>query len=238
MKSDKKTIDYYDEFSDWYELERHHGYHAMLDRLELDVIRPLARDKDVLEVGAGTGLIMEGLKELANRQVGLDISSGMLKSAVDRGFEVVQGSATDLPFESEQFDLAYSFKVLAHVPDIEEALQEMSRVLKPGGYLVAEFYNAYSIRRLAKLLGGPGKISDQSTEAEVFTRWDTPSEIESYLPGDVTFEGWRGVRVFTPAAVAFKVPLVNSFLPKLEAMALASPLARFGGFLIAVCQKS
>ena len=237
MKSDKKTIDYYDEFSDWYELERHHGYHAMLDRLELDVVRPLAKGKDVLEVGAGTGLIMEGLKESANRQVGLDISSGMLKAAVGRGFEVVQGSATDLPFENEQFDLAYSFKVLAHVPDIKEALQEMSRVLRPGGYLVAEFYNAYSIRRLAKLLGGPGKISEQSTEAEVYTRWDTPDEIESYLPGDVTFEGWRGVRVFTPAAVAFKVPLAETVLPKLEAMALASPLARFGGFLIAVCRK-
>ncbi|MCP4196143.1 MAG: class I SAM-dependent methyltransferase [Proteobacteria bacterium] len=237
MNNDKKTIDYYDEFSDWYELERHHGYHAMLDRLELDVIKPLAKDKDVLEVGAGTGLIMQGLRDTANRQVGLDISPGMLQAAVDRGFEVVQGSATELPFESEQFDLAYSFKVLPHVPDINEALQEMSRILKPGGYLVAEFYNAYSIRRLAKLLGGPKKISEQSTEAEVYTRWDTPSEIKSFLPGDVTFEGWRGVRVFTPAAAAFKVPLVQTFLPKLEAKALASPLARFGGFLIAVCRK-
>lgn len=238
MKSDKNTISYYDEFSDWYELERHHGYHAMLDRLELEVVKPLATDNDVLEVGAGTGLIMQGLKGIAKRQVGLDISPGMLKTAVGRGFEVVQGSATELPFTDERFDLAYSFKVLAHVPDIREALQEMSRVLRPGGYLVAEFYNSYSIRRLAKVLGGPGKISDQSTEAEVFTRWDTPKEVQSYLPGDVTFEGWRGVRVFTPAAVAFKVPLAEKILPALEERVLNSPLARFGGFLIAVCRKT
>ena len=88
------------------------------------------------------------------------------------------------------------------------------------------------------VLGGPGKISEQSTEAEVFTRWDTPEQVQSYLPEDVTFEGWRGVRVFTPAAVAFKVPLAEKILPALEERVLNSPLARFGGFLIAVCRKN
>ncbi len=45
------TKNYYDDFSNWYEKERHHGYHAMLDRLELDILLPLANDRDVLEVG-------------------------------------------------------------------------------------------------------------------------------------------------------------------------------------------
>jgi ubiquinone/menaquinone biosynthesis C-methylase UbiE len=237
MKSAKETIDYYDDFSAWYERERHHGYHAMLDRLELDVVRPLAEGREVLEVGAGTGLIMQGLKGIASKQVGLDISSGMLKTAADRGFEVVQGSATELPFENDRFDLVYSFKVLAHVPEIEKALEEMVRVLKPGGYLVPEFYNSNSLRHLAKRLGGPGKISEQRTEEEVYTRWDTPEQVRSYLPGNVTFEGWRGVRVFTPAAVAFRLPFANTLIPALEARAVSSPLARFGGFLIAVCKK-
>jgi SAM-dependent methyltransferase len=235
--TNKDTIDYYDDFSGWYERERKHGYHAMLDQLELQVIRPYAEGKDVLEVGAGTGLIMEGLGSAPKKLVGLDISKGMLKKASERGFNVVQGSATDLPFENEQFDLAYSFKVLAHIPAIEKVLSEMSRVLRPGGILVAEFYNAHSIRNLAKRLGGPGNISDQRTEAEVFCRWDTPEKIIGYLPGDVQFEGWRGVRVFTPAAVAFRVPGMNLLLPALERRALDSKLARFAGFLIAVCQK-
>ncbi len=237
MKSNREIKDYYDDFSNWYERERHHGYHAMLDRLELEALDPFIREKEVLEVGAGTGLIMQGLADKARYIVGVDISAGMLKGASSRGFDVAKGSATDLPFESGRFDLAYSFKVLAHVPDIEQALSEMSRVLKPGGYLIAEFYNVFSVRWLAKRLGRPGKISEQRTEAEVFTRWDTPDQIMGYLPSDVTFVGWRGVRVFTPAALAFRIPGASTILPTIESRAMRSPLARFGGFLIAVCQK-
>ena len=235
--TNKNTIDYYDDFAGWYERERKHGYHAMLDTLELDIIKPLAEGKEVLEVGAGTGLIMQGLGGAPKRLVGLDISGGMLKQAGARGFDVVQGSATDLPFENERFDLAYSFKVLAHIPDIEKALSEMSRVLRPGGTLVAEFYNVQSIRSMAKKLGGPGNISDHRTEADVFCRWDTPEQIIAYLPGDVQFEGWRGVRVFTPGAFAFRVPVVRGILSALERRAVDSKLARFGGFLVAVCTK-
>ncbi len=235
--TEKQTIDYYDDFSGWYENERKRGYHAMLDDLELAVLAPFAGGKEVLEVGAGTGLIMAGLNGAPRRLVGIDISAGMLRKAVERGFEVVQGSATELPFEDESFDVVYSFKVLAHIPDIERAVAEMARVLRPGGHLIAEFYNTQSIRRLSKWIGGPGSISESRKEDDVFTRWDTPKEVLSYLPTSLEFKEWRGVRVLTPAALAFKLPGVGKILPALEKRALASPLARFGGFLIAVCQK-
>jgi ubiquinone/menaquinone biosynthesis C-methylase UbiE len=229
---------YYDDFSGWYERKRHHGYHAMLDDLELGIVRGLAGGREVLEVGCGTGLIMRGLDGRAKRLVGVDISPGMLAEARRRGFEVLEGRAEKLPFADESFDLAYSFKVLAHVPEIELALREMARVLRPGGYLVAEFYNALSLRRLAKRLGGPGKISDDRTEAEMFTRWDTPRQIMSYLPPGLVFEGWRGVRVLTPVAFVHDIPLVGGLVARAERTAMRSPLARFGGFLVAVCRKA
>jgi len=228
---------YYDDFSGWYERKRHHGYHAMLDELELGIVRGLAGGKEVLEVGCGTGLIMRGLDGRAKRLVGVDISPGMLAEARRRGFDVFEGRAEKLPFADESFDLAYSFKVLAHVPDIELALREMARVLRPGGHLVAEFYNALSLRRLAKRIGRPGKISDGRTEAEMFTRWDTPRQVTGYLPPGLVFEGWRGVRVLTPVAFVHDVPLVGGLLAKAEHAAMRSPLARFGGFLVAVCRK-
>lgn len=235
MTNDTKK--YYDEFANWYENERHHGYHAMLDDLELEVLRPYAGGREVLEVGAGTGLIMKGLMPHAKKIIGVDISAGMLGKAAERGLEVVQGSATELPFQAEQFDLVYSLKVLAHIPNIEQALAEMTRVLRPNGVLVAEFYNRFSVRKLAKTLGGPGKISASRREDEVFTRWDTPDAIREYLPSDLVFGEWRGIRVFTPAALAFKVPGAARVLPFVERMALKGPLARFGGFLVAVCHK-
>jgi ubiquinone/menaquinone biosynthesis C-methylase UbiE len=229
---------YYDDFSGWYERKRHHGYHAMLDELELGIVRGLAGGKEVLEVGCGTGLIMRGLDGRAKRLVGVDISPGMLAEARRRGFDVFEGQAEKLPFADESFDLAYSFKVLAHVPDIELALREMARVLRPGGHLVAEFYNALSLRHLAKRLARPGKISEARTEAEMFTRWDTPKQVLGYLPPGLTFEGWRGVRVLTPTAFVHDIPIVGGLVAKAEHAAMSSPLARFGGFLVAVCRKA
>jgi len=229
---------YYDDFSGWYERERHHGYHAMLDDLELDILRPLAAGREVLEVGCGTGLIMKGLDAEAKRLVGVDISAGMLEEARTRGFDVMEGRAEDLPFGDSTFDLVYSFKVLAHVEDIGKALREMARVVRPGGHMVAEFYNALSLRNLAKRIGGPRKISARRTEAEVFTRWDTPRQARGHLPRGIVLEGWRGVRVFTPAAVFHKIPVAGGILERAERFAVDSPLARFGGFLVAVCRKS
>jgi ubiquinone/menaquinone biosynthesis C-methylase UbiE len=236
--TDTDAKGYYDDFAGWYEKKRHHGYHAMLDELELGIVRGLAGGREVLEVGCGTGLILRGLDGRAKRLVGVDISPGMLAEARRRGFDVFEGRAEKLPFTDESFDLAYSFKVLAHVPEIELALREMARVLRPGGHLVAEFYNALSLRHVAKRIGRPGRISERRTEAEMFTRWDTPRQVRSYLPPGLVFEGWRGVRVLTPTAFVHDVPIVGGLVTKAERRAMGSPLARFGGFLVAVCRKA
>jgi ubiquinone/menaquinone biosynthesis C-methylase UbiE len=233
-----ETQEYYDDFSGWYERERHHGYHAMLDDLQLEILRPLAAGRDVLEVGCGTGLLMQGLADTARKLAGVDLSPGMLRPARERGFDVLEGSAEALPVADDSFDLAFSFKVLAHVPDIERALAEMLRVIRPGGYMVADFYNALSVRHAVKRLAAPGHISAERTEAEVYTRWDTPRQAESHLPYGLTVESWRGVRVFTPAAAALEIPLIGGALRRVERWAADSPLARFGGFLVAVCRKS
>ncbi len=231
------TKSYYDDFSAWYEKERHHGYHAMLDSLELNVLRTYAAGKDVLEVGCGTGLIMDGVRPVCRSLVGVDLSQGMLFATRRRDLQAAQASATALPFAEASFDVTYSFKVLAHVEDIEVAMAEMARVTRPGGYVLAEFYNRHSLRYAAKRLSRPGKISTHRTEAEVFTRWDTAQDIEGYLPPSLTVERWRGVRVLTPAAAVFKLPSVDKVLPRLEHLASRSFLTGFGGFLVAVCRK-
>ena len=50
----------------------------------------------------------------------------------------------------------------------------MARVIRPGGFALAELYNPMSFRGLAKRLGPAGKISDKSDERAVFTRFDPP----------------------------------------------------------------
>jgi SAM-dependent methyltransferase len=161
----------------------------------------------------------------------------MLAKARERGLDVQEGLATSLPFADGAFDCVYSFKVLAHVPEIREALAEMARVCAPGGVVLAEFYNPYSVRYLAKKLGGAHKISETRTEAEVYTRFDGPAEVRAMLPDTLSLEGFRGVRVFTPVAKAVSIPLLGGLLARAEHLALGSPLARFGGFLVAVLRK-
>ena len=57
------------------------------------------------------------------------------------------------------------------------------------------------------------------------------------LPSDVELEGFRGVRVLTPAAFVHKLPLLGSAFATAERQALSSPLRRFGGFLIVIARK-
>ena len=234
---EKNIRNYYDEFSDWYERERHDGYHRLIDDLQVDLLSDHVVDRDVLEVGCGTGLLLDRVDELADTARGIDISPGMLETARERGLDVVEGCATDLPFESEAFDVVYSFKVLAHVEDIGAALDECCRVVRPGGRLFLEFYNPWSLRFLARRLGGPKKISESTNESAVYTRWDRPSEVVERLPGDVELEQWAGVRIFTPAAFFHRLPVVSDALRRLEFVGRDTPLSRFGGFLVACARK-
>lgn len=235
---DDATRSYYDEFSNWYERERAHGYHALIDNLELRVAEPLARDRDVLEVGCGTGLILERVARVARSARGIDLSPGMLKLARERGLDVVEGGATALPFEDASFDLVYSFKVLAHVPDIAKALAEMVRVTRPGGTVLAEFYNPWSLRYLAKRLSRPGRISEKTTEAAVYTRFDSPRRVRELLPAGAELVGFRGVRVVTPTARVISLPVVGRVFSAMEHALLDSPAARLGGFLVAVIRRT
>ncbi len=240
-RDEASTRAYYDEFSHGY--ERHRGtndpggYHALVDDLEVDFASRHARGRDVLEVGCGTGLILERLASIARSAHGVDLSPGMLEKARARGLDVREGSATSLPFADASFDLACSFKVLAHVPEIDAALGEMARVVRPGGAVLAEFYNPQSLRALAKRLGPAGAISAQTTEAAVYTRFDAPERVRAMAPRGTRFVGARGVRVVTPAAMAMRVPVLRDLLRRAEWALADSPLARFGGFYIAEYRK-
>ncbi|MGE3674123.1 MAG: class I SAM-dependent methyltransferase, partial [Polyangiaceae bacterium] len=145
---------YYDAFSKRYEALRGTndpgGYHELLDELEASFVERFATGRDVLEVGCGTGLVLSRIARFAKHAQGLDLSPGMLEKAKERGLDVTLGSATDLPFPDASFDVTCSFKVLAHVPDLEKALSEMARVTRPGGMVLAELYNPNSFRGVVK----------------------------------------------------------------------------------------
>jgi ubiquinone/menaquinone biosynthesis C-methylase UbiE len=229
---------YYDDFAGWYERERHLPYHRMLDDLEVEIVERYAAGKSVLEVGCGTGLILHRTARFARRAIGIDLSGGMLMKAQQRGLRVAQASATALPLATASVDVAYSFKVLAHIPDIEGALREMARVVRPGGWVLAEFYNARSLRRLVKALKPPTAVSETTHDEHVFTRYDDAAAIRGYLPDELDWVATRGIRVITPVAKVLELPVIGAAVRWAEHRLADLPGARgAGGFLVACCRR-
>jgi demethylmenaquinone methyltransferase / 2-methoxy-6-polyprenyl-1,4-benzoquinol methylase len=112
--------------------------------LEVAEVRP---GEDALEVATGTGVQLVRLARAnrAGRTVGVEISEGMLAQTRRRlegaglgKVEVVEGSALELPFEDESFDLLLNGYMLDLLPlaEIPRALSEFRRVIRPGGRLV------------------------------------------------------------------------------------------------------
>jgi SAM-dependent methyltransferase len=234
----RSNRDYYDEFSGWYERERGRGYHEMLDELEADLVLRHGHGARVLEAGCGTGLVLERLRAGAPAAVGIDLSRGMLGRARQRGLPVAQADLLHLPFPDGAFDVVCSFKVLAHVERIEAAVAELARVTRPGGLLVLEFYNRWSLRYLVKRLKAPTRISERETDDAVFTRYDDLEDARRYLPAGFEVVGVRGVRVVTPVSHVFRLAPVGRAFRALERAACDAPiLRRLGGFLVLVVRK-
>jgi len=236
------TRAYYDEFSHRYEAERSpnrpDGYHALIDDLEVELVERYGARGDVLECGVGTGLLLQRIAGFARSAKGIDLSPGMLARAHARGLDVREASVTSIPFPDASFDVTCSFKVLAHVRDIGLALVEMARVTRPGGVVIAEFYNPLSLRGLVKRLGPAGAISLRKRESDVYTRFDAPWVIPRLLPSSLRIEAVRGVRIVTPAAGAMRVPVVRQVLRFVERRLADTRAAFFGGFYVAVLRKS
>ena len=141
------------------------------------------------------------------------------------------------PLPDASFDVTCSFKVLAHVEAIEQAIAEMTRVTRPDGTVIAEFYNPLSLRALVKRLGPARAISSSTHEGAVFTRFDSPSQVKKRLPVGWEIVASRGVRIVTPTAFAMRVPGLRSALRASEWALADSPLSRFGGFWIAAIAR-
>ncbi len=109
-------------------------------------IRPLLNFQDgmkLLDVGCGTGSLLKELsgsgKEL--NLYGIDLSPEMVNAARSKlkdkkHIELYEGSAADLPFQSNYFDYVVCMNSLHHHANPNQSLVEMTRVLKPGGVTI------------------------------------------------------------------------------------------------------
>lgn len=113
------------------------GFHKECLRL---VKEKYIKEKTVLDIGSGVGWFVRSCAKMGVKKViGIDISKRSVRIArktASKKMEFITGGATNLPFESEEFDTAVSWEVLEHIhPKTEKKMfAEAFRVLKPGGY--------------------------------------------------------------------------------------------------------
>ncbi len=132
-----------EDFADLYALEEKFWWFAGMREISASVLDDFCdggKNFKVLDAGCGTGLNLEWLRRYASEEniFGLDYSSDAIDFCRERKLKnLVQASATDLPFADEYFDLVASFDVLVQLFDDgdEKAINEMYRVLKPNGVI-------------------------------------------------------------------------------------------------------
>jgi ubiquinone/menaquinone biosynthesis C-methylase UbiE len=120
---------------------------ATVDSLQKSLVMRLARPlpgERALDVGTGTGNYACALAAHGLRVTALDASEAMLSVARHKPQTVdwQQGTAEDLPYEQGSFGLVVSVTALEFMADPGRALQEMFRVLAPGGRMVVGTLNA------------------------------------------------------------------------------------------------
>jgi SAM-dependent methyltransferase len=120
----------------------------------------------VLEVGCGQGADLSRFASAKARVFGCDLTakhcdiSRQFVETMGGHADIVQASATDLPYPAHSFDLVYSFGVLLLVENLDQAIAEIHRVLKPGGTVITMFYNRQSLHYYVKTLYYYGIVCD------------------------------------------------------------------------------
>jgi demethylmenaquinone methyltransferase / 2-methoxy-6-polyprenyl-1,4-benzoquinol methylase len=181
----------------------------------LIALAALTRDDRVLDVACGTGDILLRARQRARLAVGLDLTVKMLVHAAAKTApppHLVAGDMQELPFPSSSFTVVTAGYGLRNVPRIEQAIEEIARVLAPDGRLLSLDFNRpeHPVVRAAYLayLTLVGSVLGLVLHRDPDTYRYIPESIRNY-PGAAGVARLLGQRGFTDVRV---VPLLGGLM--------------------------
>jgi len=142
------TVAIEDEPSPFKRLDRRFGLHKRCRAVTAQFSQP----GRMLDVGCATGIFVDGMRRRGWEAYGVEINPEVAQYARQRlGLNVFTGELADAAFAEGFFDLVTLWDVLEHVSDPRQTLQEIARVLRPGGLLVLSLPSLESLE--ARLFG-------------------------------------------------------------------------------------
>lgn len=111
------------------------GWRTKVGKFALDGVKPCK----MLDVGCGTGFILDIARKKGFEVHGIDPSEGMIKQAHTKyGFkanDIIQSKSDKLPFDDKTFDFVFASGSMMYIPNMKDTAAEITRVLKKGGTL-------------------------------------------------------------------------------------------------------
>ncbi len=158
------------------------------------LVAAVGRGKRVLDLGCRSGALTRNFLD-GNSVVGLDVDPSALEKAAALGIEPVQANVEEqLPFEDASFDAVVAGELFEHLQFPDALVDEIRRVLRPGGVLAGSVPNAFRVQsRLRFLRGRPPE--DDPTHLRMFS----PTALRELLAGferiELHFVGGRFARL-------------------------------------------
>lgn len=143
-KFDKHSLEIFDQ---WY--FSHYPY------LNKYINEQIASNKTILEVGLGFGSVGQRLFKYAKEYIGVDLAKNPVDLMNERiklskkiNSKAINSDVLSLPFKNDNFDLIVSIGCIHHTSSIKNSVDELYRVLKPGGKAIIMIYAKYSLATL------------------------------------------------------------------------------------------
>ena len=155
--------------------------------------------RSIVEVGAGGGRDGRAFVSAGLDYHGVDLSPGSVETCRSFGLDVQVASALDLPFDDATFDAGWTMSTLLHVDDLDTALSELVRVVRPSAPLAIGIWGAESDR--AELVDenngyGPPRYFTLRSDSTLRAALARHGTIETWRthPGDPVHYQWAVLR--------------------------------------------
>jgi ubiquinone/menaquinone biosynthesis C-methylase UbiE len=145
--------------------------------IALSAAAPFAPFQAALDIGCSAGDFLIPLSKASTQAYGVDIVDfssawNLLHQQYGIHFQKLNLDQAPLPFQDESFDIITMLMVLEHVFDVHHAIQEVIRVLRPGGLTIIQVPNIGYIRHRLDLLRGKLPCTSNVDKRDNRTEWD------------------------------------------------------------------